>query len=127
MFDWRKDFQGVFCFGVLYHLKNPYKAIENLFEATNETLIIETQGIKNEGYLNAKIDDFRKIEIWKSEKYHKKKFRIKDPGHKNAILQPFTNLDNRSWEEISLSTKLMLEISNMVENNNTFKSIKVEI
>ena len=77
--------------------------------------------------LLCKIDDFRKVEIWKSEKYYKKKFRIKDPGHKNAILQPFKKLNIRSWEEISLSTKIMLEISNMVENHNTFKSIKIEI
>ena len=51
-----EKFDFVFCFGVLYHLKNPYKALENLFEITNETLIIETQGIKNSNYLNAKID-----------------------------------------------------------------------
>lgn len=37
-------FDVVFCFGVLYHLKNPYLAIENLFEITNEILILETQG-----------------------------------------------------------------------------------
>jgi len=48
-------FDFVFCFGVLYHLKNPYEAIENLFKITKETLIIETQGIKNEKYLNAGI------------------------------------------------------------------------
>ena len=30
--------------------------MENLFKATNETLIIETQGIRNDRYLNAKID-----------------------------------------------------------------------
>jgi len=51
-----EKFDFVFCFGVLYHLKNPYKALENLFNITNETLIIETQGIKNSNYLNAKID-----------------------------------------------------------------------
>ena len=51
-----EKFDFVFCFGVLYHLKNPYKALENLFEVTNDTLIIETQGIKNDKYLNAKID-----------------------------------------------------------------------
>ena len=51
-----EKFDFVFCFGVLYHLKNPYKAMENLFKATNETLIIETQGIRNDRYLNAKID-----------------------------------------------------------------------
>ena len=35
-----EKFDFVFCFGVLYHLKNPYKALENLFEVTNDTLII---------------------------------------------------------------------------------------
>ena len=51
--DERFDF--VFCFGVLYHLKNPYLALENLYKVTNETLIIETQGIKNDKYLNARV------------------------------------------------------------------------
>ena len=51
-----EQFDFVFCFGVLYHLKNPYLALENLYKVTNETLIIETQGIKNNAYLNAKID-----------------------------------------------------------------------
>ena len=51
-----EKFDFVFCFGVLYHLKNPYLAIENLYKVTKETLIIETQGIKNDNYLNAKID-----------------------------------------------------------------------
>ena len=50
-----EKFDFVFCFGVLYHLKNPYLAIENLYKITNETLILETQGIKNDKYLNAKI------------------------------------------------------------------------
>ena len=45
IYNIRKDkFDYVFCFGVLYHLKNPYLAIENLFKITNEILIIETQG-----------------------------------------------------------------------------------
>ena len=30
--------------------------MENLFKITNETLVIETQGIRNDRYLNAKID-----------------------------------------------------------------------
>ena len=51
-----EKFDFVFCFGVLYHLKNPYLALENLFKITKETLILETQGIQNEKYLNAKID-----------------------------------------------------------------------
>ena len=52
-----EKFDFVFCFGVLYHLKNPYLALENLYKITNETLILETQGIKNDNYLNAKIDE----------------------------------------------------------------------
>ena len=50
-----EKFDFVFCFGVLYHLKNPYLALENLYKVTNETLIIETQGIKNDKYLNARV------------------------------------------------------------------------
>ena len=52
-----EKFDFVFCFGVLYHLKNPYLALENLYKVSNETLIIETQGIKNSTYLNTKIDE----------------------------------------------------------------------
>ena len=51
-----EKFDFVFCFGVLYHLKNPYLALENLYNVTNETLVLETQGIKSDKYLNAKID-----------------------------------------------------------------------
>ena len=51
-----EPFDFVFCFGVLYHLKNPYLALENLFKVTRKTLILETQGIKNDKYLNAKVD-----------------------------------------------------------------------
>ena len=50
-----EKFDFVFCFGVLYHLKNPYLALENLFKVTKEILVIETQGIKSEQYLNAGI------------------------------------------------------------------------
>ncbi len=52
----KEKFDFVFCFGVLYHLKNPYLALENLYNVTNETLLIETQGVKSKKYLNAKID-----------------------------------------------------------------------
>ena len=52
-----EKFDFVFCFGVLYHLKNPYLALENLYKITKETLVLETQGIKNDKYLNAKIGE----------------------------------------------------------------------
>ena len=51
-----EKFDFVFCFGVLYHLKNPYLALENLYKVTDETLIIETQGIKNDNYPNCRVD-----------------------------------------------------------------------
>ena len=57
IYDLEESFDCVFCFGVLYHLKNPYKALENLFNITNETLFIETQGIKNQNYLNLSLDE----------------------------------------------------------------------
>ena len=57
IYDLNESFDCVFCFGVLYHLKNPYKALENLFNITNETLFIETQGIKNQNYLNLSLDE----------------------------------------------------------------------
>ncbi|MDC0513898.1 DUF1698 domain-containing protein [Pelagibacteraceae bacterium] len=40
----KENYDFVFCFGVLYHLKNPYLAIENLYKITNDTLVLETQG-----------------------------------------------------------------------------------
>lgn len=39
----------VFCFGLLYHLENPFAAIRNLFECTEEFLLIETQIAPDEG------------------------------------------------------------------------------
>ncbi|MFL2876145.1 MAG: DUF1698 domain-containing protein [Candidatus Pelagibacter sp.] len=97
-----EKFDFVFCFGVLYHLKNPYLAIENLFKITKETLVIETQGIKNEKYLNAgiSIEDgfirhssnalafllkkagFKKVEI------------LKDAYDKKTLMKPYNNVYN---------------------------------
>ena len=52
-----ETFDVVFFAGVLYHLKNPYLAIENLFKITNELLILETQGIPDDGTLVARITE----------------------------------------------------------------------
>lgn len=77
------------------------------FEGINETINILN------GELIAKIDDFRSLSIWNNEKFKKIKFSPKDVGHKSAILQPFSN-KKRKVEEILVSTRLMLEIKNMI-------------
>ncbi len=48
-------FDTVFCFGVLYHLRDPFKAIENLFLATGRTLIVEAQGLPDDGTPSAQL------------------------------------------------------------------------
>lgn len=37
------SFDMVFCFGLLYHMENPFKAIRNLYSLTGKFLLIETQ------------------------------------------------------------------------------------
>ncbi|TAK64230.1 class I SAM-dependent methyltransferase [Methylobacter sp.] len=39
----------VFCFGLLYHLENPFAAIRALYQASNRFLLIETQIAPEEG------------------------------------------------------------------------------
>jgi FkbM family methyltransferase len=39
------SFDLVFCFGLLYHLENPFRAIRNLYSLTASTLLIETMCI----------------------------------------------------------------------------------
>ena len=95
-----ENFDFVFCFGVLYHLKNPYKAIENLFQVTNETLIIETQGIKNDKYLNAKIDDSDGFVRHSSNSL---KFLLKKAGFKRVEILVDTYL--KSWKVSNIVLK----------------------
>jgi len=59
------------------------------------------------------IDDFRKMLLWEKEKKETFRFRPKDVGHKNSILQPFVNGRSR-WHEVEMSSLLMLCIKEMV-------------
>ena len=68
------------------------------------------------GNIIAKIDDFRNLTIWQDEKLIKKTFYPKDVGHERAIMQIFEN-NSRNWNEVELSTLLMLHISEMVKKN----------
>ena len=84
-------------------------AREEPFEGINETINFQT------GELIAKIDDFRKMQIWKGHIYKRFSYKPKDVGHSKAINQPFSE-DKRDFEEIIMSTILMLEITDMVKH-----------
>ena len=95
-----EKFDFVFCFGVLYHLKNPYKAMENLFKITNETLVIETQGIRNDRYLNAKIDY---DDGFIRHSSHSLKFLLEKTGFKKVDILVDTHL--KSWKVSNIVLK----------------------
>ena len=84
---------------------------EEPFEGINESINIQ------HSHLIAKIDDFRKLTIWNGEKLITKRYFRKNVGHRNAILQPFTNRYKRDFHEIEISTRLMLEITEGIRNN----------
>jgi predicted dehydrogenase len=89
------------------------------FEGINETINIQC------GDLIAKIDDFRSLTLWQDSKKIKKRYRPKDVGHKNAVLQPF-NKAQRNWEEVELSTLLMLDIAEMVQSKEKSRKIRLK-
>jgi hypothetical protein len=64
----------------------------------------------------ARIDDFRRMTIWQHERVFKRRYWPKDVGHEAAILQPFRPEPRRDWDEVVLSTSLMLHIADMVRN-----------
>lgn len=84
---------------------------EEPFEGINETINIQHSNVI------AKIDDFRRLTVWNGEGVTKKRYFRKDVGHKNAIMQPFSKENERDFNEIVISTRLMLEITEAVRSN----------
>ena len=82
------------------------------FEGVNETLNFQSNN------LIVKIHDHRKTEIWENQKKRVIKHKPKNVGHKDAINQPFNSKLMRDWNELLISTKLMLTVSDMVKNRN---------
>jgi hypothetical protein len=78
------------------------------FEGINETINLQ------HGETIARIDDFRRLTVWRGPRLLRKRFWPKDVGHRLAILQPFQREATREWEEVVLSTLLMLRITDMV-------------
>jgi predicted dehydrogenase len=81
------------------------------FEGINETINIQ------HGETICKIDDFRRMTIWQGARLLKRRYWPKDVGHKQAILQPFQDNFCRDWNEVVLSTLLMLHITEMVRQD----------
>ncbi len=78
------------------------------FEGINETINFQQDDVI------CKIDDFRRMAVWKGASLFRKRFWPKDPGHRAAVFQPFRKNDERDWKEVAVSTVLMLRIVDMV-------------
>ncbi len=90
---------------------------EEPFEGINETINLQC------GDVIAKIDDFRKITIWNKDSVETLAFSPKNVGHRRAVNQPFSTKYPRDFDEVKLSTVIMLEITAMVLNRETSRTI----
>ena len=77
------------------------------FEGINETINFQ------QGAIIAKIDDFCSMTVWDRDRVWRYRYWPKDVGHLQALVQPFTE-PTRDWNEVELSTLLMLTIKDMV-------------
>lgn len=93
--------RGDLCSIVLTARKEP-------FEGINETIELQ------HGETVCKIDDFRRMTLWRGERLKRSRYWPKDPGHCKAVLQPFADEAMRNWDEVEQSTLLMLRIAEMV-------------
>lgn len=90
------------------------------FEGINETINLQSDD------LIAKIDDFRRLTVWQDAKKSTYRFWPKDVGHKGAIMQPFESRPYRSWNEIEVSTLIMLTAMNMVRSGVAKSTIHID-
>lgn len=83
------------------------------FEGINETINVQQDDVI------CKIDDFRRMTVWKGPMRRHRRFWPKDAGHLAAALQPFATGAVRNWAEIETSTLLILRITQMVRAGQT--------
>lgn len=83
------------------------------FEGINETINIQA------GEVICKIDDFRRMTLWRGHRLQRRRFWPKDVGHRDAILQPFQPDICRDWNEVIRSSVLMLAVTKMVTSGQT--------
>ncbi|WP_280154573.1 Gfo/Idh/MocA family oxidoreductase [Piscinibacter sp. XHJ-5] len=89
------------------------------FEGINETICLQ------HGETTCKIDDFRRLTLWRGSRLLRRRFWPKDVGHRGAILQPFRE-ESRDWQEVVLSTLLMLHITDMVKRRQRESTFSLE-
>jgi hypothetical protein len=87
------------------------------FEGINETINVQY------GSTICKIDDFRRISLWRGDTAKRRRFWPKDAGHSRAVMQPFGEHEPRRWEEVVRSTILMLHVTDMVRDARTVTTI----
>jgi predicted dehydrogenase len=80
------------------------------FEGINETICVQHDET------TCKIDDFRRLTLWRGAHLLRRTYWPKDVGHRLAILQPFQGRVERNWLEVELSTLLMLHVADMVRD-----------
>lgn len=74
--------------------------------------------------LSAQIDDFRQLHIWEKDRTDRHRYSPKDVGHARCTAQPFLpKHDQRSWNEVMCSTRLMLHIADMVREGRETASV----
>jgi predicted dehydrogenase len=83
------------------------------FEGINETINLQA------GEVICKIDDFRRLTLWRGPRLLHRRFWPKDVGHRDAILQPFQPDIFRDWNEVVRSSVLMLAATRMVTSGET--------
>jgi len=87
------------------------------FEGVSESIVFQQDSFI------AKINDFRSMEVWREENYEKIVYKPKDNGHRACVLQPYKKVISRSWNELELSTRLILTIEEMAINSISKKRI----
>jgi predicted dehydrogenase len=90
------------------------------FEGINETICVQ------HGETTCKIDDFRRLTLWRGTQLLRRHYWPKDVGHRLAILQPFEDHIVRDWYEVELSTLLMLHVVEMVRDGRRHSTFSLQ-
>ncbi len=82
------------------------------FEGVSESIVFQQDDVI------AKVDDFRKMQLWKGHKKFNRRYWPKNNGHQECVLQPFViGSSYREWDEIRMSAVITLEIDSMAKNH----------